>query len=422
MADVEPPAAAAAAPGEPEPRRPGPTIDLKATEIGGEAASTRSEDPQAAPNAAARGLFWPLLGAVMAGAVLTLGLVLIVRLVAGNDGDAGAIDARLAQLEQQVAVLAQAPPPAAAGSQAVNDLAARLQKLEATMAAAPASTADPALAQRLGAAEAQLKAMTDNLAALAARSDQATAAAHDAGQRADADAAALAALSQKLAQPAVAGGEPAAADAVAALDQRVAALESGAKQLESSVQSSLAARANESPDDRPARAAAVAVALAQAVERGRPFEVELAAAKALADDPAGLAPLGGFAALGLPTPIALDRELSALEPALLQAAAAPAARDGGILGKLQANAEKLIRIRPIDEVPGDDPAAVIARVEVKSMHGDLPGALAEIVKLPPDVLAPAQDWIAKARGRSAAIEATRRFAAATLAALGQPSP
>ena len=175
------------------------------------------------------------------------------------------------------------------------------------------------------------------------------------------------------------------------------------------------------PDDRPARAAAVAVALAQAVERGRPFAVELAAAKALAADPSGLAPLDAFAAAGVPTPSALDRELSALEPALLEAAA-PAAPDRGILGRLQANAQKLIRIRPIDEVPGDDPAAIIARVEVRSMHGDLPGALAEIVKLPPDVLVPARDWIAKARARAGAIEATRGFATAALAALGRPSP
>src|SRR5580704_12808529 len=107
MADDKPPASAAAA-GEPERRRPAPTIDLKATEVGGETATrTGSPDPQAGPNAAGRSLFWPLLGAVMAGAVLTLGLVLIVQLVAGNDHDTGAINARLAQLEQQVSDLAQ---------------------------------------------------------------------------------------------------------------------------------------------------------------------------------------------------------------------------------------------------------------------------------------------------------------------------
>jgi hypothetical protein len=364
-------------------------------------------------------LFWPLLGAVVAGAVLSLGLVLIVELVAGGDRGTGANDQRLALLEQQVSALAKAPPPASADSQVINDLAARLQKLEAAVAAAPA--ADPALAQRVAAVEAQLKSLADKIAALAAGNDQAAAAARAAGQRADANAAALSALTQKLTPPASSAGEPDAttADALSALARRIAALESGAKDLQAGIAGALAARANESPDDRAARAATVAVALVQAVDRGRPFATELAAAKSLAADAADLAPLDAFAASGVPTPIALDRELSALEPALLQAAA-PAQHDSSILGKLQANAEKLIRIRPIDEVAGDDPAATIARVEVRSMRGDLAGALAELVKLPPDVLAPAQGWVAKARGRTAAIEATRRFVADTLAALAKP--
>jgi hypothetical protein len=439
MADEEPPAPDAAIPGQPERRRPAPTIDLKATEIGGKSASgTGSAGPsaEAGPGAADRRFMawlpahppWPLVGAVVAGAVLSLGLVLIVWLVAGGDRDAGASDARLAQLELQVSELAKAPPPASANSQIVNnqvvdDLFARLQKLEVAVASAPASAADPALAQRIAAAEAQLKSLTDKIAALGAGTDQAAAAARAAGQRADANAAALAALSQRQAQPAPSGGEPDAAtvDAVSALAQRIAALESGAKDLQAKLVNALAARANESPDDRPARAAAVAVALTQAVERGRPFAMELAAAKSLAADPAALAPLDAFAASGVPTPIALDRELSALEPALLQAAA-PAANDRSILEKLHANAEKLIRIRPIDEVAGDDPASVIARLEVRSMRGDLTGALAELDKLPANVLAPAQDWVAKARGRAAAIEASRRFAAAALAALAKPSP
>jgi hypothetical protein len=103
---------------------------------------------------------------------------------------------------------------------------------------------------------------------------------------------------------------------------------------------------------------------------------------------------------------------------LLQAARVPA--EGGFLDKLQANAERLVRIRPIEEIPGDDPATVIARVEIKAMRGDVPGALAELGNLPPPVRAPAQRWAAKAQARAAAVAASRAFAADALVALAQP--
>ena len=55
-----------------------------------------------------------------------------------------------------------------------------------------------------------------------------------------------------------------------------------------------------------------------------------------------------FATTGVPTAAALARELAALAPSLQQATSTPP-RDGGFLEKLQAGAEKLVRIRPIGE-------------------------------------------------------------------------
>jgi hypothetical protein len=109
-----------------------------------------------------------------------------------------------------------------------------------------------------------------------------------------------------------------------------------------------------------------------------------------------------------------------LLPALRQAIGATA-RDGNFLERLQANAEKIVRIRPIDDVAGDDPAAALARIEARAAQSDSAGALAELAKLPASLRAPAQAWIAKAEARHAAVEASRRFAAAALAALGQPA-
>ena len=162
----------------------------------------------------------------------------------------------------------------------------------------------------------------------------------------------------------------------------------------------------------------VAAALKGAVERGDPFAAELAAANALAPDAKALAPLDAFAAAGVPAAAALARELAALSPALTQAAGAPA-REGGFLDKLQASAEKLVRVRPAEEIAGADPAAVVSRAEAKAARADLAGALAELGELPAAARAPAEPWIKKAQARAAALEASRRLAADALAALGK---
>jgi len=108
----------------------------------------------------------------------------------------------------------------------------------------------------------------------------------------------------------------------------------------------------------------------------------------------------------------------ALTNALAQSSGAPP-REGGFLERLQANAERLVRIRPLDEPPGDDPAAVLTRIEQRALQADLPGALTELAKLPAPARAAAQAWIAKAQARLAAIAASRRFAADAFAALGK---
>ena len=102
----------------------------------------------------------------------------------------------------------------------------------------------------------------------------------------------------------------------------------------------------------------------------------------------------------------------------MQRAAGTAPRDGGFLDRLQANAEKLVRIRPIERSrPAMTPSRSLSRIEVKAAHADIAGALAELAKLPPAVRAPALAWIAKAEARSKAVDASRRLAADALAAL-----
>jgi hypothetical protein len=288
-------------------------------------------------------------------------------------------------------------------------MAARIARLEAVGGERPPAAGDVSLGNRLASLEGEVKALAETIGALGRRSDEATAAAREARTRAETSAAALAALTQKVADaPAVARSE------LETFDQRVAKLERNDQALAAELAKRSAAAES---GDRAARLALAAATLNSAVERGEPFAAELAAAKALGADPKALAPLEPFAASGVPSADALGRELAALAPSL-RPAAPPAPREG-FLQRLQVNAEKLVRVNPAAEVAGDDAAAVVSRVEARAAQGDLSAALAELGKLPPAARAAAEPWIKKAQARTAALEASRRLAASSLAGLGK---
>jgi hypothetical protein len=86
---------------------------------------------------------------------------------------------------------------------------------------------------------------------------------------------------------------------------------------------------------------------------------------------------------------------------------------------LQANASKLIRIRPVDAPAGDDFSTVLARIEIETAHADIDGALTDLGKLDAATRSLARDWIAKAQSRQTAIAAARQFSADTMHALGK---
>jgi hypothetical protein len=352
---------------------------------------------------------WPLIAAGATGAVLMLLLIVIAGLLPGRDS-AGALDARLARVEQQLRVVADRPASPAVEANSIDELTARLAKLESTLTTARAPATDPALLNRIAALEGEARALAERLGVLSRRNDEIAVDARNARDRADAASA----ETKKAVQTAQAAPPAIDRKEIEALAARIATIERAEKNLEAD----FAKRASALTNDRAGRLAAAAAALKGALERGDPFPAEFAAAKALAPDPNLLSPLEPFAASGVPSAQALSRELLALIPAL-QKAAGMMPRDGGFLEKLQSNAEKLVRIRPMEEVPGNDPAAVISRIEAKAAQSDLPGALAELAKLPPAVRASAQAWIAKAETREKALEASRRLAADALTALGK---
>jgi hypothetical protein len=105
-------------------------------------------------------------------------------------------------------------------------------------------------------------------------------------------------------------------------------------------------------------------------------------------------------------------------PALLSALE-PGAQEDGVLNRLQVRVERLVRVRPVDTVAGDDPRSVLARIEVSTARNDIEGAVAEFTKLPPPARALAQKWIEKAQQRIAALDASRKLSERSLGALGK---
>jgi hypothetical protein len=350
---------------------------------------------------------WPAAVAGALGAAAVLLVVLLIWLIVPRGGEAvAALTPRLAAIETQLRDLAARPAPVSVDPQALDALSARLAKLESALNAPRPPATDPALAGRVGALEGALKPLSDSIGALARRADETDAAFRNVRGRADATAAALSELQNAARATSADHGE------IANLSNRIAALE----KTDRAVADHLAKSAATAGSDRPVRLAVAAAALRSALERGDPFAAELAAVRPLTNDVNALSAIEPFAASGVSSAAALGRELLVLLP-VMQRAAGLAPREGGILDRLQANAERLVRIRPIEEIPGEDATAILSRIEVKAGHADIAGALAELAKLPPAVRAPALAWIAKAEARAKALEASRRLAADAIAAL-----
>jgi hypothetical protein len=397
-------------------KRAAPTIDLTATEVdsapAGQATSSATPPPEesvSAPQEESQSQAPPFEQPMQETFVLRLARQIVdgVPAAAITGGLAGAAlaaavfaalwfsgvlatassgqQAEIVKLQRQLADLQNRPPPAS-GNTAIETLRRRVTKIEHDIAQLPPG--DKTVAERLAAVAGQAQ---QNAAA-------AEKAVEDLRDRVDSAA--------KQASTAI---DPARLDA---LQKSVAA-------LERSVAAARMQSAKTPVTDSAARLALSAAALRDAVESGAPYEAALAQAKALGADDKTVAPLAGFAADGLPRKAALAQELSRLIPALLKAAGGQKAPTG-FFERLQANAGKLVRISPVNAPEGDDPADVLARLEVDATHADIDAALGDLAKLPAPARAPAQSWIAKAKARRQALGAARQLAADTARALSGP--
>ncbi|MBV2184699.1 MAG: hypothetical protein KUL88_09200 [Rhizobium sp.] len=262
-------------------------------------------------------------------------------------------------------------PPAAAPVD-TSGLSAEIEALKARIAdvsSAPAP-ADPRLEERVAALEGAV-------------SSQAAAAP---------DTAALDELRQRLAQ---------ADEAIAALKGEIASNAGALGETETRLTERLAQAEKKLEEPRTdvemARAIAL-TALKSATERGGPFMAELDALAGISPDDPAVEGLRPHAATGVSSRAELVRKFGDVADTILAAIHQPDPNEG-IGQRLLSSALSVVKVRPVGNVEGATPEAILARMEDKLQNGDLKGAALEWESLPEAGKAVSTDYVSMLKTR-----------------------
>jgi hypothetical protein len=405
-------ATAAAAAVSPEPQAAAPAVTEPA--VTESAAAKPAETP--APRGASPIL--PLLSGavgaalVLGGAWFAVGQNLPLTPQSGDSAALEALTARLASVEAKASAAAAAPSAASPAAPAAAEL-------------------DPQYAKRIETLETSLTALHDELAATKEKTVQLALAVGNLrsappAEGASADAAVAPATPSA---PAVSAAELAElGERLTKLQATVAALPPPPAPVDlapvNERLSKLEVAVDKPPpvlDDSGLRRVVAAALLESAVQHGEAYAPLLGTARSLAPDPAALQPLEPFAASGLPSAKDLCRELIALLPKLIPGYD-PLDSTASILDRLQAGADRLVRIQRPGAPGTKERSAVLARMISAAQRNELAEAKRELSSLEPSERAPAQEWLNRANARDAALTASRQFAAAAMAALSKSSP
>ncbi len=318
---------------------------------------------------------------------------------------------QLAQLTGQVADLRTALE---------NRLAAQRKDLTQEIdtritASAEAAEAARAGTQRIDREVAALRAEANRMAArldqLKTAADQLEIGLKAVREDAASTKTALDAARTELAAQVKAAAKPAdVAAAVTPVAQRIA-------KLETSVDGVLKAEA-----DRKSNAERIVLSLElgnlkRTLERGLPYEKELAEVRKVAGSRIDLAPLARYQATGVPTLSDLAESFRPIANAILDAEAEQG--DATVLDRLMSGAKTLVRVRKTSHEAGDTSTeAMLSRMETAVKDGRLALVLSEAKKLPAKAQAPAKDWLAKVEARNAVDVALTTIDAALKSSLG----
>lgn len=308
-----------------------------------------------------------------------------------QDSSLSAIETRLAALEEQ------SKRTQVSLDATITQLDGGFTELRQSIAALPAA----APAVDLTSLETELKSLEDRVTAIGAGASTA-------------DATALAGTISTI--------EAGIADLktqLGTVDQRVGAAESAVGTLTNEVKATQTAISTQNQtlggtEIGPAvRLPLVVSGLESAVGNGRPYAAELQSLKALLPDLAVPSVIEASAAAGLPRPDAVAAQFTAVVPAILAGRAAVSTGDMG------ADAlewmKGLLALRPVGEVPGDTPEAIVSRLEGAVGRHDFKAAAGLLASLPPAMqagagtagadivkLATAEDFMSALRSRALA--------------------
>ena len=297
-----------------------------------------------------------------------------------------AIEKRIAKLES-AAVEPGAVAAAEADARAARDDAA---KALAQAAAAGQTNDRPAPPAAPPGPDPRIAELTADEAALAGRVDKLAA---ELGGRIDRLEAGLGGRVDKL---------------DAALDERVGKIDAALGERIGKIEAALSAPKMESrvpptevaPKSDFAAQAIAALALEQRLRGGEPFAAEWAALSRLGSDSDALAKLKPYADSGAPTAAALAASFAKIAPGLV-AADNPETEDG-VMDRMLDHVRKLVRVKAVGEVAGDDPAALVSQIQAALARGRTAQALGLYARLPEAARKAGADWARTAEARAAA--------------------
>ncbi|MBS9721590.1 hypothetical protein JYU29_12940 [Tianweitania sp. BSSL-BM11] len=186
-----------------------------------------------------------------------------------------------------------------------------------------------------------------------------------------------------------------------AADQAGSTSEQRLNELQQSLDA-LSQKVDERINDPRLALAITASALKAAIDRGQPFQTEFDAYVAAAPNAPEADTLRDMAATGVPTRAEISAELPEATSAMI-AAGRSEPDNAGVISRLWSSATDLVEVRPVGaNVQGNEPGAIVARLEAAVQAGDYERALAEYDTLPAASKNAGADFIAKVRARQAA--------------------
>lgn len=202
----------------------------------------------------------------------------------------------------------------------------------------------------------------------------------------------IAAIEEKLTRVPEANGLSADADTrITALSDQVKAAETSGATLKTESETARAAlemriEAIEKKLDQPRDDVEVAVAIASAglkaaIDRGGPFTSELSTLEGINPEDPAVKELKTFATTGVPSRANLVADFPEVADAILAASRSDDPNQS-FTDRLMSSALSAIQVRPVGEVEGEGPEAIVARMEARMTNGDFAAAAAEWDKLP----------------------------------------